>query len=164
MSARRPKEAPKQQPQPAKPGFGGVAAFNDSPLVQALKAQAIGHHVAEPDEQLKHILETLRKHPEHRAFVVNLVSNALMSLGLKELKPKTRFLGLNLMELLNYGMKGKEAITSIYTALEARAKSGEESDYQSAESDAEADYETADEGLEKAMEKVDAMIAARLAQ
>tara|TARA_B100001057_G_scaffold418446_1_gene437688 strand:- start:642 stop:917 length:276 start_codon:yes stop_codon:yes gene_type:complete len=67
-------------------------------------------------------------HPEHRAFVVNLVSNALMSLRLKELKPKTRFLGLNLMELLNSGMKGKEAITGIYTALEARAKSGDDSE------------------------------------
>lgn len=169
MSTRRPKEAPKQPPNPVKPGFGGVAAHNNSPLVQALKAQAIGHHVSEPCEQLMHILKTLKEQRKHRVFVVRLVSEALMSLGLEEKTPKDSFLGLNLMELLNSGMKGKQAITRIYTALEARANearanSGEESDYLSAESDAEAEYETADEGLDNAIKNVDAMIAARLAQ
>ena len=155
---RRPKEVP---PKSTMPGSGGVAAHNDSPLVQALRAQAIGHHFTAADEQLKHILETLQEHREHRKHVTNLVTNHMTKLGLREAKPKDRMLGPNLASIRRAGPGGKEAIQDIYERLEEMVNSKEDSDYMSAQSEAEGDYDTADQGITAALEEVNAAISMR---
>jgi hypothetical protein len=168
MSARRPRKTATPTAvltAPSSTPSFGVAAFNDSPLVQSLRKQTlarkqagIGHDLTDPDDMIMHILQAASMKNvtpgdtkdkkmtsrSDRREIIQKVLDVMQSMGLTAKFASERNLAANLRTIRD-APGGSEAIKKIYLWVEQNytykdSQSGEESDYQSATSDVEARF------------------------
>ena len=166
MSARRKTATPGAVPTaPSSTPSFGVAAFNDSPLVQSLRKQTlartqagIGHDLKDPNDMIMHILQaasmknvapsdTKEKKMANRSDrreIIKKVLDVMKDMGLTAKFASELNLAANLRTIRD-APGGMEAIKEIYMWVEKNytykdSRDDEESDYKSAESDVEARF------------------------